>query len=182
MRAGLTVNHRYISAWKAKVAPGGAAGAAVLAVALPPGHALGDCDPETQEGLEKWLKTLGGKIAADAAPFLKLLEDEGVFCLRDLNCTENELHDMGFPRALARRVHEGARALFNAQGWYLGSAAQATPPIQGQVIEANAGAPARARSGHISALPPKPVFDLCSGMMFDQRDAVSSRSRRPCAN
>ena len=58
---------------------GGAAGAAVLAVALPPGHALGDCDPETQEGLEKWLKTLGGKIAADAAPFLKLLEDEGVF-------------------------------------------------------------------------------------------------------
>ena len=81
---------------------------------------------------------------------------------------------MGFPRALARRVHEGARALFNAQGWYLGSAAQATPPIQGQVIEANAGAPARARSGHISALPPKPVFDLCSGMMSDQRDAVKA--------
>ena len=100
----------------------GAAVAAVLAAALPPGHALGDCDPETQEGLEKWLKTLGGKIAADAAPFLKLLEDEGVFCLRDLNCTENELFDMGFPRALARRVHEGARALFNAQGWYLGCA------------------------------------------------------------
>ena len=73
----------------------------------------------TQEGLEAWLKTLGGKIAADAAPFLKILEDEGVFCLRDLNCTENELHDMGFPRPLARRVHEGARALFNSQGWYL---------------------------------------------------------------
>ena len=83
---------------------GGAGVAAVLAAALPPGHALGDCDPETQEGLENWLKTLGGKIAADAAPFLKLLEDEGVFCLRDLNCTENELHDMGFPRALARAV------------------------------------------------------------------------------
>ena len=153
---------------------GGAGVAAVVAAALPPGHALGDCDPETQEGLEQWLKTLGGKIAADAAPFLKLLEDEGVFCLRDLNCTENELHDMGFPRALARRVHEGARALFNAQGWYLGSAAQATPPILGQVIETNAGAPARARSGHISALPPKPVFDLCSGMMSDQRDAVKA--------
>ena len=54
---------------------GGAAVAAVLAAALPPGHELGDCNPETQdlEGLEKWLKTLGGKIAADAAPFVKLL-------------------------------------------------------------------------------------------------------------
>ena len=84
----------------------GADVAAVMAAALPPGHELGDCDPETQEGLEAWLKTLGGKIAADAAPFVAFLEAEGVFCLRDLNCTENELHDMGFPRALARRVHD----------------------------------------------------------------------------
>ena len=80
--------------------------------------------------------------------------------------------DMGFPRALARRVHEGARALFNAQGWYLGSAAQATPPILAQVAPPNAGAPVRARSGQISPLPDKPAFDLCNGMMSDQRDAV----------
>ena len=68
----------------------GAGGAAVVAALLPPGHELGDADPETQEGLRAWLRALGGKIGADATPFVKLLEDEGVFCLRDLNCNENK--------------------------------------------------------------------------------------------
>ena len=45
---------------------------------------------------------------------MDVLEKEGVFCLRDLNATENELFEMGIPRPLARRINGGARALFTA--------------------------------------------------------------------
>jgi hypothetical protein len=87
--------------------------------------------------------------------------------LLDLVLTEDELIDMGMPRALARRLNQSVRALFERQGWYLALVVAEPAQVNASAAEA---APARVRSGQINPLPKPPVYD--AGGLINRKDAV----------
>ena len=144
--------------------------AAAVLMPQPPGHELGEADPETVEGLVEWLRTLQGDSATEAEQYAAILGADGVTCLRDLILNESEMIAIHIPRVIARRICEGRDALFRGQGWYLAQAPQQVNPhaIAGAAV---AGvAPARVRSGQIAPLPKIPAFDEAG--LIDRDDAI----------
>ena len=134
------------------------------------GADLGTLSPDAREGLESWLLQLKGGIAKRAEEYADLLDVKGVTCLRELTFSQAELEICGIPQAQAKRIAEGAAALFAQQGWYLAPTLGASPlpPAGGAVPESHRS---RVRSGQIKALPECPVF--ADGGVINRAQALS---------